>query len=160
MRKRLFIALILILMLVPTFVAQADKPAPSLRCTTEYDFVGHHGVFDGEGRLLAWEGTISGDIEGVIQWWMVVPFTITGQVSHFEARWEIWDGDELLLAGDEAGTTTNRPGKTGVWRANGIVTEASPEFEDWLGRHVHDGGEFEWEAPALPDYGWGTFRIN
>ena len=160
MRKRFFIALILILMLVPTFVAQADKPAPSLRCTTEYYFVGHLGVFDPEKGLLAWEGTISGDIEGVIQWWMVMG-PVTGQVTHFEARWEIWDGDDLLLAGDEAGTTTNRPGKTGVWRANGIVTEASERFEDWLGRHVHDGGEFIWVIPGeFPSHGWGEFRIN
>ena len=160
MKKRLFIALILILMLVPTFIAQAHKPAPSLRCTTEYAFVGGLGEFDTEGRLLAWEGTISGDIDGVIKWWMVVPFTLTGQVSHFVARWEIWDGDDLILAGDEAGTTTDRPGKNGVWRAHGIVTEAIPEFEDWIGRHVHDGGEFEWAAPDLPDFGWGEFRIN
>ena len=88
----------------------------------------------------------------------------TGQVSHFVDRWEIWDGDGvdaiLLLAGDEAGTTTDRPGKNGVWRANGIVTEASPEFVDWIGRQVHDGGEFTWVLPGWPDHGWGEFRIN
>ena len=170
MRKRLFIALILILMLVPTFIAQADKPAPSLRCTTEYDFVGHHGVVDTEDRLLSWQGTVSGDVEGVMQWWMVMG-PVTGQVTHFVDRWEIWDGEgedaNLLLAGDEAGTTTARPGKDGIWRANGIVTETSEDFEDWDGRHVHDGGEFTWqvvegpEGPlTIPEAGTGTFRIN
>ena len=160
MKKRIFIALILILMLVPTFIAQAHKPAPSLIGTTEYYFVGDLGIFDAEGRLLAWEGPISGDIEGVIQWWMVMG-PITGQVSHFEARWEIWDGADLLLAGTEAGTTTNRPGKNGVWRAHGFVTEAVTEFEDWIGRPIHDGGEFIWVIPGVfPSHGWGELRIN
>ena len=140
----------------------AIKPAPSLTCTTEYDFFGHLGIFDGQGRLLGWKGTISGDIEGVIQWWMVIPMSTTGQASHFESRFEIWNAaeTELLLAGDDAGTTTARHGKNSVWRANGIVTEAYGEFENWNGRRVHEGGHFTWAAPGLPDHGDGTFRIN
>jgi hypothetical protein len=161
MKKLIFLllTLALILALVPGGMTQAKKPAPSLRCTTEYDFVGHLGIVV-DGRLLAWEGTISGDINGVIQYWMP-PGTNTGQVGHWVSRWEIWDGGVLLLAGDEAGTTTVRHGKNSVWRANGIVTEASEEFEDWIGRQVHDGGHFTWVIPGvLPDYGWGIFRIN
>ncbi len=144
--------------------AVADNAAP-LKVTTEYVFVGGDGEFDAEGRLLAWEGTTSGDIEGVIQWWMVVPFSITGQVSHWSYRWEIWDdtGSFLLLAGNAAGTTTDRPGKNGVWRANGIVTYVNPAFlevDDWFGRRVHDSGEFVWFSPGVPSHGWGKFRIN
>ena len=140
----------------------AIKPAPSLTGTTEYDFVGHLGIFDAELRLLAWEGTTSGDIEGVIQWWMVVPMSTTGQASHFESRFEIWNAaeTELLLAGDEAGTTTARHGKNSNWRTNGTVTEAYGEFVDWLGRNNHAEGHFTWAAPGLPDHGVGTFRIN
>jgi hypothetical protein len=140
----------------------AAKPAPTLAGVTAYDFVGHLGNFDGEGRLLAWDGTISGDIEGVIQWWMAVPFKLTGQDSHWTLRWEIWNSaeTELLLAGDEAGTTTVRHGKNSVWRGNGTVTEASQEFESWIGRQIHDGGNFTWAAPGLPDQGVGTFRVN
>ena len=163
MKKRIFIALILILMLVPTFIAQANKPAPSLTVTTEYIFVGHFGEFDVEGRLLAWQGTVEGDIEGVIKWWMVVPFNVTGQVSHYVDRWEIWNLEEtdLLLAGEEFGSTTNRPGLNGVWRTNGTVTETSLGFEDWFGRQSHAGGEFIWAVPGeVPSHGWGTFRIN
>ena len=146
--------------------AVADNAA-HLTVTTEYEFVGHLGIFDAELRLLAWEGTTSGDIEGVIQWWMVIPSRVTGQASHFEGRWEIWDDTVppvLLLAGYEAGTTTDRPGKSGVWRANGIVTYVNPdfpEFDDWFGRRAHDGGEFIWAIPSLlPSHGWGDFRIN
>jgi len=142
------------------------KDAAPLNATTEYAFVGHLGAFDAEGRLLAWEGTTSGDIEGVIRWWMVVPFSITGQVTHFEERWEIWDVNMtfLLLEGYNAGTTTNRPGKSGVWRSNGIVTYVNPDFPEldkWFGRYMHESGEFEWEFQGeLPLGGWGTFRIN
>ncbi len=145
--------------------AEAKDPAP-LNATLEYEFVGHLLQFDAQGRLLAWEGTTSGDIEGIIRWWMVVPFSVTGQVTHFEERWEIWDasGSTLLIAGYNAGTTTNRPGKSGVWRSNGVVTEVNddyPELAKWFGRHMHESGEFFWIVPGeFPSDGTGTFRIN
>lgn len=140
------------------------QPAPTLTGVTAYDFVGADDppAFDAEGRLLAWKGTISGDIEGVIEWWMVVPFEVTGQVTLWTDRWEIWNPaeTELLLAGEEAGTTTAHEGKNGIWRGTGVVTEASREFEAWIGRPTHDGGEFTWAAPGLPDKGVGTFRVQ
>ena len=139
------------------------KPASTLFLTTEYDFVGDLGILDPQGRLLAWEGTVSGDINGVIKWWMdPTTMTYTGQASHYEDRFEIWDATEttLLLAGDEAGSTTARHGKNSNWRTNGIVTEAYGEFENWLGRNNHAEGHFTWAAPGLPDYGYGTLRIN
>jgi hypothetical protein len=151
-------------LLFATF-AVADNKAP-FRVITEYGFVGGAGILDTEGRLLAWEGTTDGDIEGIIRWWLVFPTRVTGQASHFVGRWEIWDDDDtfLLLAGDEAGTTTDRPGKSGVWRANGIVTYVNPgfpELDDLFGRQVHDGGEFIWVIPGVfPLEGWGKFRIN
>jgi hypothetical protein len=163
MKKRLVIVLALILVLIPTGMALAEKPAPSLTGTTEYAFVGHLGEFDPEGRLLVWRGTISGDINGVMLWWMVVPFKEVGQTTHFVARWEIWNLNEtvMLLAGDEAGTTTVRHYKNSIWRANGIVTEASGNFADWKDRQMHDGGNVDWgEAPPASASGEGTFRIN
>ena len=88
-------------------------------------------------------------------------FVSTGQVSHYVARWEIWDGEDLLLAGDDAGTTTTPPGKDGIWRGNGIVTEASDEFEDWIGRQMYGYGSVTWVIPGvLPFDGEGIFRIN
>jgi hypothetical protein len=160
----LALALLLVLgtVLAEDPAIQTEKPAPSLTCTTEYDFVGHLGTVDAEGRLLAWEGTISGDIEGVILWWFDMDYNVaTGQVSHWVDRWEIWDGEVLLLAGDEEGTTTAPPDKDGMWQGNGVVTEANEEFEDWIGRPTHDGGVFTWTIPGeLPDHGEGTFHIN
>ena len=144
--------------------AQAKKPAPSLRCTTEYYFRGADDppIYE-EGRLLCWEGPISGDINGVIQWWMMPGGKSTGQVGHHAGgRWKIWNSDKtvLLLAGDDEESTTVRHGKNSVWRGHGIVTDASEEFEDWIGRSMHEGGHFTWAEPGLPLEGEGTFRIN
>ncbi|MHA1621779.1 MAG: hypothetical protein ACTSVO_06500 [Candidatus Heimdallarchaeaceae archaeon] len=41
------------------------------------------GETDAEGRLLAWEGTISGDINGDIFWWMYILNKNCPQVTHF-----------------------------------------------------------------------------
>ena len=143
--------------------ALEKKPAPTLTDTTIYQFVGALEIFDAQGRLLAWQGTVSGDIVGVIKWWMVgESMSYTGQASHYGDRFEIWDAgeEELLLAGDEAGTTTARHGKNSNWRTNGTVTEVGPGFEDWLGRTEHAEGHFTWAAPGLPDEGYGTIRIH
>lgn len=142
--------------------AVAPKPAPSLSNTIEYVFVGHHGEIDAEGRLLVWDGQIHGDVEGQILWWFVLgggPPNMPDEahVSFYEARWEIWDGDALLLAGNSGGTTARPPGKDGIWRGKGVVTEASGAFEDWNGRQIYEGGNVDW---AFPYSGQGIFRIN
>ena len=169
----LALALLLVLgtVLADDAAIEAQKSAPSLTGTTNYIFTGADDppTVDAEGRVLCWKGPISGDIEGVILWWFDMDrFVTTGQVSHWVNRWEIWSGDPLenpeavvlLLAGDEAGTTTAPPGEDGFWWGKGIVTEASAEFEVWIGRQMYDGGNFTWAAPGLPDCGEGTFRIN
>ncbi len=156
------LALALLLVLGTVMADNAAKPAPSLRCTIDYVFVGHLGVTDAEGRLLVWEGNIHGDIEGQILYWFVPAggppnMPDWAHVSFYEARWEIWDGEVLLLAGDSAGTTASPPGKDGIWRGNGIVTEAYGEFEDWIGRQTYEGGNVNWDFPYS---GEGIFRIN
>lgn len=157
----LLLTLALILALVPAGIAQAKKPAPTLACTITYDFVGHYGIFDDEERLLVWHGEIHEDIEGVILWWFVLEggptIPDTAHVSFYEARWEILDGDDLLLAGDSSGTTAKPPGTDSIWRGNGIVTEAYGEFEDWNGRQTYEGGNVNWDFPYS---GEGIFRIN
>ena len=156
------LALALLVVLGTVLADDDEKPAPSLRCTITYNFVGNQGIFDTEGRLLAWDGLIDGDIEGQILWWFdLTRKRSTGKVSHYVARWEIWDGDALLLAGDSAGTTAKPPGKDGIWRGNGTVTEAYGEFEDWIGRPTYEGGSVTWEIPGVkPLGGEGIFRIN
>ena len=156
------LALALLLVLGTVVADPAIKPDPSLRCTIDYVFVGHLGTVDAEGRLLVWDGEIHEDIEGRILWWIVPEggppnMPVWAHVSFYEARWEILDGDDLLLAGDSAGKTATPPGKDGIWRGNGIVTEASAGFEDWIGRQTHEGGNVNWEFPYS---GSGIFRIN
>jgi hypothetical protein len=159
MKKMIFslLTLALILALVPA--GMAKKPAPSLRCTIMYTYVG--SPVDPKGRTLVWEGPISGDIEGVIQWWIDMDaITRTGAVSHYDDRWVILDGDgKPLLAGEESGSTTAHEGKDSIWRTNGTVTFAAPEFEDWIGRQNHAGGNAVFPPSELPS-GEGTFRIN
>ena len=159
----LLLTLALILALVPGGMALAKKPAPSLICAIDYDFFGGEGEFDEEGRLLVWVGEIHGDIEGVILWWFdLTGSRDTGVVKHYVAKWKIYDlEDELLLVGDSTGTTATPPGKDGIWRGNGIVTEAYGEFEDWIGRKTYEGGSVTWLVPGLlPLGGEGIFGIN
>ena len=168
MKKLITIKIIPVLMLVFLLVVGTvwagdvvigdPKPAPSLTGTTEHEFVGHLEIVDDKGRLLAWEGTISGDINGVIQWWMG-PMSTIGHVSHYVYRVEIWNSDKtvLLLAGEQAGSTTAAPGKDPVWRGKGMVTEASAEFEEWIGRQTYEDGNVNWDFPWS---GSGIFRIN
>jgi hypothetical protein len=163
MKKLFFLlsTLALILVLVLAGMTQAKKPVPSLTGTIECWFVGHLGILDTEGRLLVWDGEIHGDIEGQILWWFVIdggpPMPETAHVSFYEARWEILDGADLLLAGDSSGTTAKPPGKDGIWRGNGIVTEAYGEFEDWIGRQEYEAGSVYWDFPYSGD---GIFRVN
>jgi hypothetical protein len=132
--------------------AQANKTTPPLTCATEYWW------------MPGWVGPVSGDIDGVIKWTLLSKSphpAPPGQVGQMLFRWEIWDVDEevLLLAGDENERTIVRHGKNSVWRANGIVTEASEEFEDYIGSQMHDGGNFTWASPGVPEHGFGTLRI-
>ena len=154
------LSLVVLLVVIPLGAVQAKTP---LYCTTDYYFVGHLGTFDAEGRLLAWQGTVSGDINGEINWWMYILDKKCPQVTHFaDDIWEILDSEtgDPLLRGDEHGTTTIRHGKNSVWRSNGIVTEAYGDLAIWLGRNVHMGGHFTWVVPGFPDSGTGIIRIN
>ena len=160
----LALALLLVLgtVLVDDAAIWAKKPAPSLTCTIDYEFVGHLGETDDDERLLVWDGEIHGDIEGQILFWIVpdggppnMPFA--AHASFYEARWEIYVAGDLVLAGDSAGTTATPLGKDGIWRGEGIVTEAYGEFEDWIGRQSYEGGNVNWDFPFS---GSGVFRIN
>lgn len=141
----------------------SKKPAASLRCTTDYEFRAHLGIFDAAGRLLVWEGNIHGDIEGQLRWWAVLGagppnMPETAKVSFYETRWEIWDDDVLLLEGNSKGKTASPPGQESRWRGNGIVTEAGEAFAGWIGRHTSEGGNVIWDP--FPYSGEGFFRIN
>jgi uncharacterized protein (TIGR02246 family) len=162
--KSISVLTLVLLVVLGTVLAGDDAaitPLSSLSCTIRVDFVGQLGTTDDEGRLLAYDGEIHGDIEGRILWWLNLTFSQKiGQISYYAARWEIYDlSDNLILAGDDAGTTAIPAGQDGIWRGKGIVTEASTEFEDWIGRQVYESGNVEWDENGLPKGGGGTFRI-
>ena len=143
---------------LPVAAAQADAP---VRSTTSHDLV-FPPVFDGD-YMLAWQGTISGDIEGTIEWWidtttwtaMLRPDS-PAQASHYSMKTVIKDGEgALLIETLEKGTTTMA---NQTWRANGVVTKAYGDYAHLAGRQVHERGEFR--TDVFPWKGDSTFRIN
>ena len=154
--------LALVLVLMP--VSQANAKGP-LRGEHSYVFVND---FDPVRELvLVWEGDISGDIDGCIQWWSAAPPDVTGQASHYDERWEIWNSCEnketLLLGGSESGSTTTRHFKNSNWRTNGVVEDAADDYAEWIGRRSHMSGNFEWvilDGVPFPSHGDGIFRVN
>ncbi len=162
-KKTILLGTLLLLCSFSLGMVQTTQAKNPLNCTIDYTFVGHLGIVDAEGRLLAWIGTVSGVINGEINWWMNILDKKCPQVTHFAGDlWEILDFEtgEPLLRGDEHGTTTIRHGKNSVWRSNGIVTEAYGDLAIWLGRNVHMSGHFEWIVPGFPGSGSGIMRIN
>lgn len=156
------LALAGLVVLGSVLAGDAVTPPPSaLTCTIRVDFVGHLGTTDDKGRLLAYDGEIHGDVEGRILWWLDLTYSHDiGQVSYYAARWEIYDlAGNLILAGDDAGTTAKPLGEDGIWRGKGIVTEASAGFEDCIGLQVYEAGNVAWDEAGLPKGGGGTFRI-
>ena len=151
----------------PTAFAD-DRAVPTGRLTSEIDywFVGHLGQWDDEGRLLIWEGIIEGDFTGEMKWWFVMPSPvfgstyIGGRVAFYAARWEIWAGGELLLAGDSAGKTVFPDAADGMWDGHGVVTEASGKFNALKGRKVYETGPvILGTTPPLSYSGTGMFLI-
>ncbi len=147
--------------LLPAAPALANKP---LQGETTHTLDLTNTVVD--GYLLAWVGTIDGDIDGCIEWWIELATwtNITkpdspAQASHYTMETRIYDecGGTLILETLERGTTTmaNSPS----WRANGVVTYADEAlFPGWEGRRVHERGHFS--VDVFPWEGTSTFRLN
>jgi hypothetical protein len=153
--------------LLPAAPALAKKP---LRAETEHTLQ-PPGTIDAEGYMLAWMGTIDGDIEGCIEWWIelatwtnVTKPDSPAQASHYTEKTLIYDecGGTLILETLERGITTMA---NTSWRANGVVTYADENlFPGWEGRRLHESGQFEMEFDNLgfPAWAEGTsiFRLN
>jgi len=143
--KRLIVllALAFVVALVPALPARAKKP---LRGTMELFFTGPANP--------VWTGTISGDINGDMYFHNTGSKDV-GQAHHFWEIWEIWDGDDLLLRGIDEGVVSWKNSK---YRMNGEVTEASPEWENLIGRKVHMNGSITF-VDGVPATAPGTFRV-
>ena len=138
---------------------------PSARLTSKIDnlYIGDQGQTDDEGRLLVWEATLEGNITGTMKWWFESPPPAPeieyegGKIAYYSARWEIWDGGKLILAGESAGKTIIPDKADGIWDGHGVVLEASKEFIALKGRHVYETGPVIWEPS--PWSGTGLFVL-
>ena len=137
-----------------------------LTCQIEYWSVVHLDERDDEGWLLAWKATVSGDLTGELRYWF--PETPPapegaykdGGVGYYLARWELWDGEELLLAGESAGKTVIPDGEDGIWDGHGTVLKANGDLSSLKGRRIYETGTVL--MPSDPDVrstGSGMFAI-
>jgi len=146
--------------LLPAAPALAKKP---LQAETTYTLDLTNTEVD--GYLLAWTGSIDGDIVGHIEWWIeLATWTAVtnpdspAQAAHYTMKTLIYDerGGTLILETLENGTTTMA---NTSWRANGVVTYADPVlFPGWDGRQVHESGRFS--VDVFPWEGTSIFRLN
>lgn len=173
MRKYLLgVAALILLMGNPASADEGQGVTPMLKMDTTYTFVlgtdfilaaPFPGIPAEVLWALVWEGTIEGDINGVIRWW--VEFTPAGTFGAV-GRWELWDCESptpacydgstrLIMAGhDVFGYVSDID-----WEGKGIVTHVGagyPEYAEWSGRRITDGGWVDFTG--LP-YGEGWFTI-
>lgn len=157
-------------LLIANPVLADQNVTPMLKMNTTYYFMWFDpmipaaplpGKQAGTVWAVAWEGTIQGDVNGVIRWWVEFPLTGVG-------RWEIWDCaavypspgcdydnmDLLLMAGyDVFGYVSDTD-----WEGKGIVTTANGQYAEWFGRRITDGGWVDF-VDGFPFYGEGSFVI-
>lgn len=167
-RQRLLLLTILCVVLSMQTATAENNVSPDERLTGKIDywFVGHLQQTDDAGRVLVWEATIEGDLEGRMKWWFISPPPVSpvahtgGQTSFYAARWEIWIDDELALAGESAGKTVFADGADGIWDGHGRVTQVAGRFKGLNGRKVYETGPvLLGEDPPKTFSGTGMFLI-
>ena len=151
----------------PTALAELETvPEGPLALQIEYWSVGKQGETNKDGWLLAWKAKATGDLTGEMRWWFPesppVPETeySHGEVGYYVARWEFWDGDELILAGKSAGKTVIPDGEDGIWDGHGLVMEAHGSLSSREGRSIYETGIVIMPADdETPSTGSGMFVI-
>jgi len=175
--KKILVGMIFLGLLIASPAPANEGVTPMLEMDTTYHFMflspalpaaALPGRADGTLWALAWEGTVQGDINGVIRWWVefVPPNVLTGV-----GRWELWDCDptypaidcnnpeQLIMAGTDAFGYTSAT----EWEGKGIVTYVGAayleEYGEWFARRITDGGYVEFDDSGLLSYGEGWFTI-
>jgi hypothetical protein len=159
-------AVLVLSMTLAGAIAFADESDALLTGALDLAYAGNLEKTDDDGRLLVWEGGVGGDFGGTIRWWFIDPSPIVsttykgGTVNYYEARWEIWVDEELVLAGQSAGKTVTPDQSDGMWDGHGTVTEAYGKFARFKGRKVYETGPVIYGAnPPDSLTGTGMFQI-
>jgi len=169
--KKIFIGVTALALLIASPVPAGDN-APWLKSDITYNFV----LFDGRpvnvsfnpGWWLAWEGTIQGDVNGVIRWWVDM---FEAGPPDYVGRWAVLDCEpiypisceddaDVIMAGYSAGTNFEPVGGVAEWSGKGVVTYVAEPYAKWFGRRTTEGGWYNLDSVTeLPVYGEGTFMI-
>jgi hypothetical protein len=167
--KKIFIGITALALLVAS-PAPAGDNAPWLKSDTAYYFVGVPG--SDPSWLLAWEGTIQGDVNGVIRWWLDLDEWFP---PDYVTRWEVLDcvpEDDpslcpldalVIMAGYSAGTNFAPVDGVVEWSGKGVVTfvvdhKDYPQYAKWFGRRTTEGGWYSLDEEGNPT-GVGPFVI-
>lgn len=112
-----------------------------------------------------WQGTISGDINGIMTFWATGPIPSKDlghppeffwQVHFFTEYWMI-ETDDGWIAGIDKGNTGY---SNWYFRMNGEVTEAGGIYADLIGHKVHMNGEIYWTDVFVEGVAEGPVIIN
>ena len=133
---------------VPAVRADSDEP---LKCAMEID------VF--WTTPAHWEGKITGDIDGSIEFWEK-PAKLVGSVDIFSEDFTIVTNDGTTITGCDVGIYNL---KTFKFRANGFVTDVTPATSDWaylVGYHFHELGTTTVFIPGEPVHGEAVMMLS
>ena len=137
-----------------------------IACQIEYWSVVDQEERDDSGWLLAWKANVSGDLTGELRWWFPASPPAPegkysgGDIGYYLARWELWNGEELVLAGESAGKTVIPDGEDGIWDGHGIVMAAKGDLQSLIGRKTYETGTVIMPSdPSVRSTGAGMFLI-
>ncbi len=176
--KKFLLGVAAFLLLTATSASADRDETPMLKMDTTYQIVFGTAFipmapFPGRGAetqwALTWEGTVEGDINGVVRWW--VPFDLATGSFLGVGRWEFWDcAPEYPVSCDYADTTLLMMAGYDAfgyvsptdWEGKGVVTYANEQYAEWFGRWISDGGYVDFipgTEPPVPFSGEGFFEI-
>jgi hypothetical protein len=167
---KLFLFGVTALLLVVAGPAPAsDDHAPRLKSDISYYFAMGQGQYRDPSWLLAWEGTVQGDVNGVIRWWFDYA---ESESPMYVTRWEVLDCDPdddpilcphdvpalVVMAGYSAGTNFAPVDGVAEWSGKGVVTFVAPQYAKWFGHRTTEGGSYYLDE-GTPTNGTGPFVI-